>query len=46
VPVTTAWLFAYWPLNHFDIHSPGLIFSTFVLITALAAGAWRSIAPS
>ena len=37
VPVTTAWLFAYWPLDHFDIYSPGLIFSTFVLITALAA---------
>ena len=38
LPLSAAWLFAYWPLDNFDIHSPGLIFSTFVLITALGAG--------
>ena len=33
--VGAAWLYAYWPLNNIDVHSPGLIFSTFALICAL-----------
>ncbi len=32
------WGWAHWPLNAFDIHSPGLIFSTFLLACALANG--------
>jgi len=29
------WGYAYWPFDAFDIHSPGLIFSTFLLVCAL-----------
>ena len=36
VALGAAWLYAYWPLSDVDAHSPGLIFSTFALICALA----------
>ncbi|MEE2659113.1 MAG: DUF6785 family protein [Candidatus Latescibacterota bacterium] len=32
--LTAAWIFAYWPFDHFDLYSPGLLFSTFVVATA------------
>ena len=48
-----AWLWACWPLSDVDVHSPGLIFSTFALICALAnvplawsAAAWPSTGPT
>ena len=30
-----AWLHVYWPLSDVDVHSPGLIFSTFAVVCAL-----------
>ncbi|MFC1525376.1 DUF6785 family protein [Candidatus Latescibacterota bacterium] len=33
--VSVAWVSAYWPLQDLDPYSPGLIFSTFILLTSL-----------
>ena len=33
--VGAAWLHAYWPLDYFDHHSPALLLSTSLLVTAL-----------
>ena len=33
--IAAAWLFAYWPLDALDPHSPGVIFSTFALLCAI-----------
>ena len=30
------WIWTYWPLQEFDVHSPGLLFNTFLLVSILA----------
>jgi len=37
------WIYAYWPFDAFDLYSPGLMFSTFLLVCSLVnlAATWK-----